>query len=63
MQTHITVRDVALRLGCCEETVRRLIRSGALPALRLGQQYRVDQKTLELSLSSQRNKSQQLVGA
>jgi excisionase family DNA binding protein len=32
----LTVGEVAFHLRCSEETIRRLIRAGALPAVRLG---------------------------
>ena len=32
----LSVGEVALHLRCSEETIRRLIRSGSLPAARLG---------------------------
>jgi len=38
----ITVRDAAKRLGCGEETVRRMVKSGRLKCKRIGNQIRLD---------------------
>jgi excisionase family DNA binding protein len=38
----ITVRDAAARLGCGEETVRRMVKSGKLKCKRIGNQIRLD---------------------
>ena len=38
----ITVRDAAGRLGCGEETVRRMVKSGRLKCKRIGNQIRLD---------------------
>ena len=43
----LTVHEVAERLRSGEHTIRRLIKSGELPALRVGQQYRIDGNELE----------------
>jgi excisionase family DNA binding protein len=46
----LTIREVAGVLGCSSATVRRLIRSGRLPALRLGEpphgRFRVSREDL-----------------
>ena len=52
MRTHeierlLSPREAANRLGVSVATVRRLIRSGALPAVRIGCAYRVDADELE----------------
>jgi excisionase family DNA binding protein len=49
----LTVHEVAERLRSGEHTIRRLIRSGELPALRVGQQYRIDGDELERWLFSE----------
>jgi len=38
----ITVRAAAGRLGCGEETVRRMVKSGKLKCKRIGNQIRID---------------------
>lgn len=38
----LSIRDVAARLSVSEKTVRRLIASGELPALKVGGRLRVD---------------------
>jgi excisionase family DNA binding protein len=43
----MTIADVAEYLGLHELTVRRLAREGALPALKLGRQWRVKRDLLE----------------
>jgi excisionase family DNA binding protein len=43
----MTIADVAQYLGLHELTVRRLAREGALPALKLGRQWRVKRDLLE----------------
>lgn len=43
----MTISDVAEYLGLHELTVRRLAREGALPALKLGRQWRVKRDLLE----------------
>jgi excisionase family DNA binding protein len=48
----LTVHETADRLRSSEHTIRRLIRSGELPALRVGQQYRIDGDELERWLFS-----------
>jgi excisionase family DNA binding protein len=54
MMSHIPVREVAERLSCSEETIRRLIRNKTLPALRLGNEYRIDEKDISASLNRNR---------
>ncbi len=41
-QQLLTVFKVARRLGTSEELVRRLIRQGLLPAIRIGPQWRLE---------------------
>ena len=43
----LTVRDVADMLQVCPRTVRRMIKRGDLPAIRLARQYRVRRPDLE----------------
>lgn len=46
MDPYITVKEAAALLDCCEETIRRMIRDGKLPAARLGRTYRMRLKHL-----------------
>lgn len=39
---HLSVAEVASRLGVHERTIRRLIQSGRLPAKRIGRVLRID---------------------
>jgi len=43
----MTIAEVAQYLGLHELTVRRLAREGAIPALKLGRQWRVKRDLLE----------------
>lgn len=43
----LTVPEVSERLRVSTYTVRRLVRAGEIPALRVGQQLRVSQRELE----------------
>jgi excisionase family DNA binding protein len=43
----LTVREAAARLSVNEKTVRRLIHSGSLPALKVGGSVRIDEAELE----------------
>lgn len=43
----LTVRETADRLRLSERTVRRMVASGVLPALRIGGSIRVDQAELD----------------
>jgi excisionase family DNA binding protein len=43
----MTISEVAAYLGLHELTVRRLAREGAIPALKLGRQWRVKRDLLE----------------
>jgi excisionase family DNA binding protein len=44
----LTVEEVAAFLKVCTRTVRRWIKSGELPVARLGRQYRIRRRDLEL---------------
>jgi excisionase family DNA binding protein len=48
----MTIADVAEYLGLHELTVRRLAREGAIPALKLGRQWRVKRDLLEKWIDS-----------
>lgn len=43
----LTVQQVAAQWACSDETVRRLCRSGALRAMRLGDSYRIPPEALD----------------
>jgi len=43
---HVPISEVASKLACSEDTVRRMIRSGRLPAIRLNGGYRVDEASV-----------------
>ena len=48
----LEVHEVAYQLKCSQETVRRFIRSGTLPAVRLGSHWRIKQAALETFIDS-----------
>lgn len=43
----LTITDICARLNIKKGTVYQLIRTGALPAFRLGRSYRVDPRDLQ----------------
>lgn len=47
----LTVAEVANVLNCCTKTVRRIIASGILPAIRLNRQYRVRRADLAATIA------------
>lgn len=53
--TLLTVPEAAQLLRVHESTVRRLVRSGGLPGLRVGRQWRVDRDGLAAPTRSQRH--------
>jgi excisionase family DNA binding protein len=46
-QLAISIRDAAARLGLSHWTLRKFIRSGALPAVRIGRRLLVEPSALE----------------
>jgi len=62
MDQHIPIREAASKLACSEDTIRRLIKAGRLPALRLGGgtgAIRINEKDISLRLSIQPRKDTQ----
>ncbi len=51
---YLTVKDIATRLQVSEQTVWRWIRSGELPSIKLGGQYRVSPDDLQDFLKKHR---------
>jgi excisionase family DNA binding protein len=51
---YLTVKDIANRLQVSEQTVWRWIRSGELPSIKLGGQYRVSPDDLQDFLKKHR---------
>lgn len=49
--THLTVREAAAALRCCEDTVRAAIRRGDLPAVRIGRTIRIPVTALSGTLA------------
>lgn len=52
----ITTTEAARRLGMSDQTVRRLITTGELPAYRFGRQYRVSEVDLRAYLERTRTR-------
>ena len=46
------VREVAHLLNCSQETVRRLLRTGKVPGVRVGRDWRADPERVMLALSN-----------
>lgn len=53
---YLTVADVAKQLQISEDTVRRWIKSGKLPALKIGKEWRVDPEELKAFLAQSRKR-------
>jgi excisionase family DNA binding protein len=51
---YLTVADVAKQLQISEDTVRRWIKTGKLPALKIGKEWRVAPDDLEAFLKQSR---------
>lgn len=51
----LSVEEVAASLSVHQNTVRRWVREGALPAYKFGRQYRLDADELAEFLKSHRN--------
>jgi len=51
MEKHVPVADVARKLSCSRQTVRRMLRDGTVPGLKLGREWRVDPAQVILALS------------
>lgn len=51
---YMTVQEAASKLSCSEETIRRMIRNGTMPARKigLGRDYRIPNNALALSQGS-----------
>jgi len=52
--TWVSCQEMARRLKCHEQTVRRLLHAGVIPGLRVGHYYRFDPKAVEAALSTGR---------
>ncbi len=51
---YLTVADVARQLQISEDTVRRWLKSGKLPALKIGKEWRIDPDDLKTFLAQSR---------
>lgn len=53
---YIPVSELASRLSCSDETIRRQCRDGRIPAIKVGRDWRVDADKAILSLSKESEK-------
>jgi excisionase family DNA binding protein len=51
---YVPVRDLARLLGCGQKTVRRLLREGTVPGIKVGRDWRADPAQVVLALSNRR---------
>lgn len=49
---YVTVHDAARQIGIHEESLRRLLRLGSLPGLKIGQQWFIDKEQLALFMTT-----------
>jgi len=49
---HIPVAEFASKMSVSEDTIRRGIASGKIPAVKIGRQYRIDPGAATLALSN-----------
>jgi excisionase family DNA binding protein len=54
-ETMLTTPEVGLRLGVTRQTVLALINDGALPAYRIGKNWRIDPRDLAAYIASVRS--------
>lgn len=57
LSDYINTREAAKRLGIHEESLRRIIRIGTLPAEKLGGQWYIDKDKLNVFISTYETKS------
>ena len=50
MEQFLPIREIAAKLSCSEQTIRRLVKSGKITAIQMGKDYRISEKALLLSL-------------
>lgn len=60
---YLTVAEVAKKLRVDESTVRIWIRTGKLPAIRVGRQYRVDRAAYEQFIGAKEKPQDNMVRA
>lgn len=50
----VPIRDIARQLSCSTDTVRRLIKAGKAPAVKLGNEWRADPQAFVAALTYRR---------
>jgi excisionase family DNA binding protein len=48
LQNYVSVREAARQIGIHEESLRRLLRQGGLPGIKIGGQWFIDKEQLAL---------------
>jgi len=48
----VTVPQMAQKLGCCHETVRRMLRKEEIPGVKVRRNWRMDQEQVAIALSN-----------
>ena len=56
MEKHISPRELARKLSLSQETVRRGLRSGEIPGVKIRHSWRIDPEAAKLALSNQGKK-------
>ena len=46
------VKDIARELACSQETVRRMLKAGKIPGVKVGRDWRADPEKVLLALSN-----------
>ena len=57
MADRVNTQQMAIRLGCSDETVRRLAKAGKIPAIKLGRERRYDPEAVVKALTPKPKKS------
>ncbi|MBA7593546.1 hypothetical protein ES703_00475 [subsurface metagenome] len=50
-ESYLTAVEAAIRIGCCDETIRRWVRLGRLPARKFGFQLFILEKDVEVAIA------------
>ncbi len=50
-ESYLTAVEAAIRIGCCDETIRRWVRLGRLPARKLGFQLFILERDVKAAIA------------
>jgi excisionase family DNA binding protein len=56
MDKHVPVRDLARKLSCSPETLKRQLRDGTIPGTKVGRDWRVDPEAVKIALDNKRKR-------